>query len=156
MADRIICMRAGLIEQIGTPDDLYRRPESLFVAGFIGSPPINLVEGQAVNGTIRAGVVSFAATGGAAGAVTIGLRPEHLHVADAGLPGTVAQLEPMGREILYVIETGVGYVRLLEQGSSARHAIGAAVRVGFDPSNSLVFNSDTGKLVAGARVQPAV
>ncbi|MEX2319392.1 MAG: ABC transporter ATP-binding protein [Bauldia sp.] len=154
MADRIICMRAGLIEQIGTPDDLYRRPSSLFVAGFIGSPPINLVEGQAVNGAIRAGAASFAATGNASGAVTIGLRPEHLHVADTGLPGTVAQLEPMGREILYVIETGVGYVRLLEQGSSARHPVGAAVRVGFDPSNSLVFDSGSGKLVAGAQVQP--
>ncbi len=47
MADRIICMRAGRIEQVGTPDDLYLRPSSLFVAGFIGSPPINLIAGEA-------------------------------------------------------------------------------------------------------------
>ena len=47
MADRIICMRAGRIEQIGTPDDLYLRPSSLFVASFIGSPPINLIVGEA-------------------------------------------------------------------------------------------------------------
>jgi ABC-type sugar transport system ATPase subunit len=47
MADRIICMRAGRIEQIGTPDDLYRKPESLFPAGFIGSPLINLIRGEA-------------------------------------------------------------------------------------------------------------
>ena len=52
MADRIICMRAGRIEQIGTPDDLYVRPSSLFVAGFIGSPPINLVHGTAANGAV--------------------------------------------------------------------------------------------------------
>jgi inositol-phosphate transport system ATP-binding protein len=154
MADRIICMRAGVVEQIGTPDDLYLRPSSLFVAGFIGSPPINLIEGEAAGGVVHAGSTAFVATGGGSGAVTIGLRPEHLRVSDAGLPGSVAQLEPMGREILYVVETGVGYVRLLEQGSSVRHAIGSAVRVSFSPSNSLVFDSSTGKLVAGAQVRP--
>jgi inositol-phosphate transport system ATP-binding protein len=155
MADRIICMRQGRIEQVGTPDDLYVRPSSVFVAGFIGSPPINMIEGEAANGIVRAGTAAFAATGGASGAVTIGLRPEHLHVSDAGLAGHVAQLEPMGREILYVVKTEVGYIRLLEQGSSARHPIGSPVRVGFSPSNSLVFDTGTGKLVAGAQVQPA-
>jgi inositol-phosphate transport system ATP-binding protein len=154
MADRIICMRAGLIEQIGSPDDLYLRPSSLFVASFIGSPPINLIEGEAVGEAIRAGRETFAARGVAAGAVTIGLRPEHLRISETGLPGSIAQLEPMGREVLYVIDTGVGYVRLLEQGASARHSIGSAVRVDFSPSNSLVFEH-AGKLVAGAQVQPS-
>jgi inositol-phosphate transport system ATP-binding protein len=155
MADRIICMRAGLIEQIGSPDDLYLRPSSLFVAGFIGSPPINLIEGESADGVIRAGAETFAASGAAAGAVTIGLRPEHLCISETGLPGSIAQVEPMGREVLYVIDTGVGFVRLLEQGASARHSIGSAVRVDFSASNSLVFDSPTGKLVAGAHVQPS-
>ena len=154
MADRIICMRAGRIEQVGTPDDLYLRPSSLFVAGFIGSPPINLIEGEAANGAIKAGAAAFPATGSAAGPVTIGLRPEHLHVAETGLPGRIAQLEPMGREVLYVVNTDIGHIRLLEQGSSARHGIGTAVRVGFSPSDSLVFDTRTGRLVTGAQVQP--
>jgi inositol-phosphate transport system ATP-binding protein len=154
MADRIICMRAGLIEQIGTPDDLYLRPSSLFVAGFIGSPPINLIEGKSADGIVRTGSAAFAGSGVAEGPVTIGLRPEHLHVADAGLSGKIAQREPMGREILYVVETEVGYIRLLEQGSSARHTVGSAIRVGFSPSNSLVFDSATGKLLADAQVRP--
>ena len=47
MADRIVCMRAGRIEQVGTPDDLYLRPKSLFIASFIGSPPVNLIRGEA-------------------------------------------------------------------------------------------------------------
>ena len=55
MADRIICMSRGRIEQIGTADDLYQRPDSLFVAGFIGSPPINLLPGEAQAGGIRVG-----------------------------------------------------------------------------------------------------
>src|SRR5271169_2521466 len=57
MADRIICMRAGRIEQIGTPDDLYRRPQSLFIAGFIGSPPINMVNGEARGRAVCVGSV---------------------------------------------------------------------------------------------------
>jgi len=154
MADRIICMRAGRIEQVGTPDDLYLRPSSLFVAGFIGSPPINLIEGEAANGAIKAGATAFPAAGKASGAVTIGLRPEHLHVSETGFPGRIAQLEPMGREILYVVDTDVGHIRLLEQGSSARHGIGTAVRVGFSSSDSLVFDSTTGRLIVGAQVQP--
>ena len=59
MADRIICMRDGRIEQAGTPDDLYLRPESLFIAGFIGSPPVNLISGEAEDGAVRAGRVAF-------------------------------------------------------------------------------------------------
>ena len=156
MADRIICMRAGLIEQIGTPDDLYLRPASLFVAGFIGSPPINLFEGTSSNGVIHAGTAAFTVSGASSGAVTIGLRPEHLYVADVGLAGTIVQLEPMGREILYVIQSGLGYVRLLEQGSVAQHIVGSPVHVGFLPSNSLVFDSDTGKLLADTHIRPAM
>jgi inositol-phosphate transport system ATP-binding protein len=107
MADRIICMRAGQIEQLGTPDDLYLRPQSLFIAGFIGSPPVNLITGEAEDGAVRAGRVAFPFKG-APGSVTIGLRPEHLRFAETGIPGRIAQTEPMGREILYVVETDLG------------------------------------------------
>ncbi len=62
----------------------------------------------------------------------------------------------MGREILYVVDTDIGHIRLLEQGSAARHGIGTAVRVGFSPSDLLVFDTGTGKLVVGAQVQPTV
>jgi inositol-phosphate transport system ATP-binding protein len=153
MADRIICMRAGRIEQVGTPDQLYRAPASLFVAGFIGSPPINLVTGEASGATFAAGSLKLPIAG-AAGKVTLGLRPEHLAFAAAGLAGTVAQLEPMGREVLYVVDTGIGYVRVLEQGSVAGHRIGEAVHVGFAPGDSLVFDTATGKLIQGAAVRP--
>jgi inositol-phosphate transport system ATP-binding protein len=154
MADRIICMRAGRIEQVGTPDDLYLRPSSLFVAGFIGSPPINLFAGEAKNGAVAVKGARFPVSG-ASGAITIGLRPEHLSFADAGLPGRVAQLEPMGREILYVVETDIGYVRVLGQGSSVSHPAGEAVKIGFEPSDSLVFDTASGRLVPGAEVRAA-
>jgi inositol-phosphate transport system ATP-binding protein len=153
MADRIVCMRAGRIEQVGTPDDLYLRPENLFIAGFIGSPPVNLIRGEAEDGAVRAGRVAFPFSG-VAGGVTIGLRPEHLSFATVGLPGRITQTEPMGREILYVVETDVGQLRILEHGSSAAHAAGETVKIGFSPDNSLVFDTASESLVPGARVHP--
>ena len=148
MADRIIVMRAGRIEQIGTPDDLYLRPASLFVASFIGSPPINLINGGAGQGAGAGLHVE-----GAAGPVTVGLRPEHLYFADAGISGRILQIEPMGREILYVVETGVGMIRVLEQGSASAHTAGEAVHVGFAPSASLVFERESGKRVHNAHLR---
>jgi inositol-phosphate transport system ATP-binding protein len=59
MADRIICLRAGRIEQIGPPDDLYRGPQSLFIAAFIGSPPINKINGEARDGSCAPGRSRF-------------------------------------------------------------------------------------------------
>jgi inositol-phosphate transport system ATP-binding protein len=150
MAERIICMRVGRIEQIGTPDDLYRQPQSLFIAGFIGSPPINLIMGEAKDGAFCAGPVTLPFEG-APGLVTLGLRPEHLQFAGAGLNGRIAQTEPMGREILYVVETDLGHLRVLEHGSSAARAVGEPVNIGFSPEDSLVFDTTTERLIAGAR-----
>jgi len=153
MADRIICMRAGRTEQIGTPDHLYREPQSVFIAGFIGSPPINLIRGEAGNGALRAGPVTFPFEG-APGAVTVGLRPEHLNFAETGLNGRIAQIEPMGREILYVVDTDIGYMRVLEHGSAAAHTAGEPVNIYFLPGDSLVFDSATERLITGARAHP--
>jgi inositol-phosphate transport system ATP-binding protein len=153
MADRIICMRAGRIEQVGTPDDLYLRPKSLFIASFIGSPPVNLIGGRAENGSVRAGS-ALLPFDGPAGGVTIGLRPEHLRIADTGLRGRIAQTEPMGREILYVVETDVGHVRVLEHGSTVAHVAGEPVSIRFSPDDTLVFDTATETLVTGARVHP--
>ncbi len=154
MADRIVCMRAGRIEQVGTPDDLYLRPASLFVAGFIGSPPINLFAGEAQNGalSVNGGSLPIA---GANGSVTIGLRPEHLSFGGAGLSGRVAQLEPMGREVLYVVETEIGHVRVLQQGTAVEHPTGDAVRIDFRPTDSLVFDTTTERLIPDAEVKAA-
>jgi inositol-phosphate transport system ATP-binding protein len=154
MADRIICMHAGRIEQVGTPDDLYLRPASLFVAGFIGSPPINQLAGTARAGALALNGTTLAIDG-ADGPVAIGLRPEHLRFAAAGIPGRILQIEPMGREILYVVDTGLGHVRVLEQGSSPTRPAGEAVHVGFTPADTLVFAADTGRLIAGAHVRAA-
>jgi inositol-phosphate transport system ATP-binding protein len=154
MADRIICMRAGRIEQVGTPDDLYLRPKSLFIASFIGSPPINLIRGTAEAGAVRMDGLALPIGETRPGPVTIGLRPEHLAFGETGVAGRIAQIEPMGREILYVVETPVGHVRVLEHGSSPAHAAGEAVQIGFASENSLVFDGASEQLLAGVRLHP--
>ena len=154
MADRIICMRAGHIEQIGTPDDLYQRPTTIFVAGFIGSPPINFIEGEALNGTVQIGEAKLPFAGDTRAKVTLGLRPEHLRFGATGVPGRIVQLEPMGREILYVCDTPMGLVRVLEAGAMAAHKIGGQTHVDFDAANSLVFDTASEELLPNASVSP--
>jgi len=152
MANRIICMRAGRIEQVGTPKDLYHRPASLFVAGFIGSPPINLVPGTGGNGGFHVGPLVFPGQG-ISGAAVLGLRPEHLQMADKGIAGRISQIEPMGREILYVVNTDIGDIRVLEQGSDVVHAIGESTSIGFTPSDSLLFDAASERLIPGVTIR---
>ncbi len=87
MADRVICMSKGRIEQIGTADDLYHRPQSLFVASFIGSPPINLLEGSADAGRLTIGTASLQLAGPASGKVVLGVRPEAVTLGTRPAPG---------------------------------------------------------------------
>jgi multiple sugar transport system ATP-binding protein len=88
MADKIVVLRAGNIEQVGSPLELYRNPRNLFVAGFIGSPKMNLVDG------------SIAADHGA---TTIGIRPEHISVSseDGDWHGTVGVSEHLGSDTFF-------------------------------------------------------
>ena len=152
MADRIVCMHAGKIEQIGTPDDLYKRPATRFVAEFVGSPPINTFQGAAADGVVELGGARLAIGGGANGPVYVGLRPEHLFFADGGIPAKIVQHEPMGREILYVCDTPLGMVRILEAAATASQSIGSETHFGFDSAHSLVFESASENLIGNARV----
>jgi multiple sugar transport system ATP-binding protein len=82
MADRIVVMNAGRVEQVGTPIELFDRPANLFVAGFIGSPAMNFVPGELLG----------------EGATMLGVRPEHFDIAEGGLPVTVTLVEPLGSD----------------------------------------------------------
>ena len=103
LADRVVVLRDGRIEQIGDPDTLYERPANEFVAGFIGSPAMNFMQGEARDGVVRIGEAE-AAAGSARGAVTIGIRPEDLlpdSAQDHGrLLARVTLVEPMGADTL--------------------------------------------------------
>jgi len=152
MADRIVCMSKGRIEQVASPHDLYASPASIFVASFVGAPPINLLDGQASNGKVVVNDVPLDHNGKAAGAVTLGLRPEHISFAESGLEGTVDQVEPMGRETLYLIETPIGSLRVLANGSGAHHGSGQAVHLAYRAEDTLMFDSSDDALIPGAHV----
>ncbi len=112
MADRIVVMHGGVVEQVGEPLDLYDHPSNLFVAGFIGSPAMNFVEATIKrNGGAPAAVtpdgsrlpLSSHAGGRDGQQVVYGIRPEHLDLIDSGVPGLSAEVvvvEPTGAEIL--------------------------------------------------------
>ena len=141
MADRVVCMNAGRIEQIGKADDLYLRPDTLFVAGFIGSPPINLITLQE-EGRRLIEVTEDAAT--------VGLRPELLKTQESGLEVTVTTVEPMGRETLITADGDLGPLRFLEATSRPKWGVGDRLHVAFRPEDSIVFDA-AGSLLPGVR-----
>ena len=108
MADKIVVMRDGRVEQIGKPLELYDRPANLFVAGFIGSPAMNFLpgtiaslDGRPVVRTDSGLNLPLETTLAEQGrAVTYGIRPEHISIGDGGLPVIVSVLEPTGSETL--------------------------------------------------------
>jgi inositol-phosphate transport system ATP-binding protein len=144
MADRVVVMNRGRIEQEGTADDTYRHPRSLSVAGFIGSPPINLLPGRAEDGRVKVGDVALRASNKVAGEVVLGVRPEHLRLSDRGLPGQVASIEPMGREILLALDGPLGRLYVLVPAGAGVPGEGAAARVSFDAADTLLFDRSSG------------
>ena len=108
MADRIVVMREGRIAQQGAPLDLYDRPANTFVAGFIGSPSMNLLPGISRGGRIEADGLSLPAPDGAAEGrrVIWGVRPEHLELDSSGIAATVVVVEPTGSETHVVLRIG--------------------------------------------------
>jgi len=103
LAQRMLVMNGGRIEQIGTPEEVYQRPATTFVAGFIGSPPMNLMTGRVESRAFVAGNVRLPLPGPAPreGEVILGLRPEHVAVGDAnGWPLRVEVVEMLGAERL--------------------------------------------------------
>jgi multiple sugar transport system ATP-binding protein len=102
-------MRAGRIEQIGKPLDLYDRPNNTFVAAFIGSPAMNLFEGRIDRGCfcIEGDVgLPLPAEAGISEARTYGIRPEDLDLAETGIPATVLTVEPTGAETHLSVRVG--------------------------------------------------
>ena len=101
MADRMVVMHAGKAEQIGTPLEVYERPQTVFGAQFIGSPSMNVLPGRAEGGRVTLGQTSLAAETPASGPVMVGVRPEHVHADPDGPVALDVQLaEPLGANTL--------------------------------------------------------
>ncbi len=151
MADRVVVMNGGRVEQAGAAEDLYERPDTLFVASFIGAPPINLFEGQAEGHMLTVNQTQLALTQAARGAVVLGLRPESLRVdgsADAKpMLARIAAVEPMGREVMYTADSPLGEIRFLEAGALPCHGEGDNVPLSFTPASALLFDKASGRRI---------
>jgi multiple sugar transport system ATP-binding protein len=158
LADRIVVLQAGRVEQVGTPLELYRRPRNLFVAGFIGSPRMNLL--PAVAESVAPGAVGLRLPGGlslsvpvpdGAGGlapgteVTLGIRPEDLAPAgrgDATLAGKVLVVERLGSESYVYLRTEGEQTVVARREPSAEPAPDEAVAVGLVASRCHLFGPD--------------
>jgi multiple sugar transport system ATP-binding protein len=107
MADKIVVMRDGRIEQMGSPLDLYDHPNNIFVAGFIGSPAMNFIKGTMTGeGFKSADGLLLPTLAKPPGAVTYGIRPENLHLDPDGIEIKIVVLEPTGSETLVIAKLG--------------------------------------------------
>ncbi|WP_291921259.1 LUD domain-containing protein, partial [Accumulibacter sp.] len=148
MADKIVVMRDGIVEQVGSPLDLYDRPANMFVAGFIGSPAMNFIEGSILDGVF----VGDGLTHSLAGlpddldgqSVVLGIRPEHIELADAGPAATVVLTEQTGSETNIHLKLGANPLNCLAKGRIAVEP-GQSVHLRMQPGKVHLFDARTGK-----------
>ncbi|MBY5804315.1 ABC transporter ATP-binding protein [Rhizobium ruizarguesonis] len=150
MADRIVVLRDGIIEQVGTPLELYNSPANTFVAGFIGSPKMNLIEARVTE--VEGGNAKLFINGGstlnvaarpglkAGDTVTVGLRPESIGPSDTGtVTGVVDVVEHLGSETLCYINLGSGPLLTAKLDSAAPVAVGDTMKVGVLKGKPILF-----------------
>jgi len=158
MADRVILMRGGRIEQNGRPADLYERPATLFAARFIGATPMNLLDlDDAASGAIIAGTAGPALFAGEGRGRVLGLRPEDVVVDSvngrAALHATVTAVEYLGAEALVTCSLGATSIQARTRGDGAP-PIGASVGLSWDAAASHLFDRTSGeRLEIGAGAQ---
>jgi multiple sugar transport system ATP-binding protein len=152
MADRIVVMHDGIIEQIGTPLELYDRPANLFVATFIGSPAMNLVNGKMEGQDFIASDGTRISLGRGAGSsegrpITLGVRPEHFHLDPNGVDAEILTVEPTGSETQVVARFAGGEIM-----GAFRERItaqpGEKIKIRPDSSTVHLFDTESGKRIA--------
>jgi multiple sugar transport system ATP-binding protein len=152
LADRIVILDKGRIQQEGVPADIYARPANIFVASFIGSPPMNLLKGDVGDGAFRhAGGIVGCVSISAVGPVTIGQRPEDLRVVEPGegdLAGTVFTSELLGDSTLLSVRVGSDLMNV-KVGPEEGRRMGEAVGIKLDRGRLHAFGAVDGRRLAG-------
>jgi multiple sugar transport system ATP-binding protein len=163
MADKIVVLNAGVIEQVGSPLDLYHRPNNMFVAGFIGSPKMNFIKTTASPGA--KGMINVALPGGAKialngggaqigrdEAVTLGVRPEHVAIkdGDAKVSGTLKLAEYLGSETMFYLTLEDGSEFSVKADGLAKAATGSKMSVGLPAAACHLFDANGGAIINGA------
>ncbi len=142
MADRVAVIKDGHLQAYGPPEELYDRPKTLFIAGFIGNPPMNFMDveikqegdtffaiGKGIRIPIPAERAQKAASAG--GPVVLGIRPDNIHIDEEGIPGEVLIVEPLGRDDLLDVQVGEQHMQVLAD-PEKRLRMGDTVHLRFD------------------------
>jgi multiple sugar transport system ATP-binding protein len=152
MADKIVVMNGGRVEQIGAPLDLYDHPANIFVAGFIGSPAMNLLKGRIEGGAFRSDMgtaLPLPANGVSAEGrpVVYGIRPEHFSLDRAGVAAQIHIVEPTGSETQVMAEfAGTPIIAAFRDRIAARP--GETLGLSPDPAMVHLFDAETGQNLA--------
>jgi len=154
LGDRIAVMKEGVVQQFGTPEDIYARPATRFVAEFIGSPAMNMIPavrsatGASANGADLPLTTAQreALARSSSGKLTYGLRPEAAHLSDDGVQGTLRFTEPTGPETYATVETAVGLLTLRVPGYMTAK-VGDAVHVKWSAEATHLFDGETDKRI---------
>jgi ABC-type sugar transport system ATPase subunit len=171
LGDRIAVISDGKLQQLGAPQDVYDRPANVFVAGFIGSPPMNLLRGRVRAGSATAGDLVVPAPGVSDRDVFVGVRPESLRPAVNGMPSLdfeVAVVEPLGDEVIVHGFVGAELIGVMEEADAAlvaanghraeavaclpprdRPTEGSVIQLGVEPDEVHLFDAATGLAIRG-------
>ena len=151
LADRIAIMNKGKIQQLGTPDEVYNNPSNMFVAGFIGSPPMNLIHGVMEKGVFTGPETVVPKAGKASGKVTFGIRPEDVSVAAKGkghVNTLLYSLEPTGDQTLVTVRLGENLL-VARADRDFRQAIDTPIALNFDVVRGYLFDGVSGDRIRG-------
>jgi len=160
MADRVAVLNAGELQQVGSPEELFEKPANTFVAGFIGSPPMNLIEGLLIehdgkvffknkNLEIAINVNRDIIEKYLNKEVILGIRPENIYLDNKGIPAKVILAEPLGNRYIIHSEIGDNLVIRLEIGKKQYASLGLkdSIKISFDRDKILLFDKHTEKII---------
>ncbi|WP_425102067.1 ABC transporter ATP-binding protein [Tropicibacter sp. S64] len=148
LADKIVVLRLGRIEQVGAPLDLYRDPDNRFVAGFIGSPAMNFLDGTVTSDgkvevpALKTSVALPVTLPPEGTRVILGIRPEHVDVTEGGTM-SIELTEALGGVSYDYIQADTGERLIVEERGDHRSAPGTRVSLSFDPARAFLFDKET-------------
>jgi multiple sugar transport system ATP-binding protein len=149
LADRVVVMNAGVVQQVGTPTNIYDKPANAFVAGFIGSPAMNLINGNIKNGVFTSTFINIKGFNNIDGPVTLGFRAEDSSISEkkgAELVAPVYSMELLGESTMVTIKSGKSLISV-KAGKEYRVEIGNEVSISIPIGICHLFNLETGERI---------
>ena len=150
LADRVVIMKQGVVQQVGSPIEIYDRPANAFVASFIGNPAMNLMDGEVKDGTFTAQNVEVTGLSAPNGPLTLGFRAEDATVvaSDAQINAPIYTMELLGDATMVSVRIGDALVSV-KTDKSYRAAIGETVSIRVSPDHCHLFDADSGARIGG-------